>query len=98
MLTNVLMDGVVRMGAATAAALPFVIRPAADPEVPGRSALADLVAVAAGLARPVHPGNERAVLLRGPDGDHPERAQCRAVLDAHGALVRTLPGDDAPPA
>ncbi|MDX2648880.1 hypothetical protein PV341_36010 [Streptomyces sp. PA03-1a] len=97
-LTNVLMDGVVRMGAAMAAALPFVIRLAADPEVPVRSALVDLVAVAAGLARPVDPGNERAVLLRGPDGDHPERAQCRAVLDAHGALVRTLPGDDAPPA
>ncbi|MET9880280.1 hypothetical protein ABZZ36_37590 [Actinacidiphila glaucinigra] len=96
-LTNVLMDGVFRMGAAMPAALPFVIRLAADPDVPVRSAPADLVAVAAELAEPVDPGGERAVRLWGPDADHPERARCRAVLTAHAALVRPM-FEDAPSA
>ncbi|WP_326578103.1 hypothetical protein OG539_09300 [Actinacidiphila glaucinigra] len=97
-LTNVLLDGVFRMGAAMPAALPFVIRLAVCPDVPVRSGLADLVAVAAELAEPVDPGDERAVRLWGSDADHPERARCRAVLAAHAALVRPMMFDDAPPA
>ncbi|MEU4098320.1 hypothetical protein [Streptomyces sp. NPDC026673] len=95
-LTNVLLDGVFRMGAAMPAALPFVLRLAVDPDVPVRSALLDIVAVAAELARPVDPEDERAVLLLGPDADHPERARCRAVLASHPALLRTLPDGTLP--
>ncbi|WP_431968331.1 hypothetical protein [Actinacidiphila sp. bgisy160] len=77
-------------------ALPFVIRPAAGADVPVRSALSDLFAVAAELAEPVGAGDERAVRLWGPGADQPERAGCRAVRAAHAALVRPMP-DDAPP-
>ncbi|MDX2853986.1 hypothetical protein [Actinacidiphila glaucinigra] len=92
------MDGVFRMGAAIPAALPFVIRLAVCPDVPVRSGLTDLVAVAAELAEPVDPEDEHAVRLREPDAHHPERARCRAVLAAHAALVPPMMSDDPPPA
>ena len=46
-LTNVLMGGVFHLSAAMPAALPFLLRLAADPDVPVRSGLFDLVVVTA---------------------------------------------------
>ncbi|MGY0002914.1 hypothetical protein [Micromonospora sp. I033] len=93
-LTNVLMDGVFHVNAAMPAALPFLLRLAADPEISMRSDLLDLVVVTAELSQPVDADNERAVLLLGNDSDHPEREQCRAVFSEHASLLRTLLQDD----
>ncbi|MCW3820909.1 hypothetical protein ONA91_41460, partial [Micromonospora sp. DR5-3] len=76
------------------AALPFLLRLAADPDVPVRSALLDLVVVTAELSKPVDADDERAVLLLGNDNDHPEREQCRVVFSEHVSLLRTLLDDD----
>ncbi|MGW3248524.1 hypothetical protein [Streptomyces sp. NPDC001070] len=95
-LTDVLMDGVFRLGAAMPAALPFLLRLAADPDVKVRSALLDVVMVVTELAEPVDAENEREVLLLGSDADHPERARCRAVLSAHASLLRTPAGGGGP--
>lgn len=91
-LTNVLMDGVFRLGAAMPAALPFVLRlAAADPPVPAFSGLLDILVVTAELSEPVDAGNENAVTFLGLDSDHPERALCRAVFAAHADLLADLP-------
>lgn len=97
-LTNTLMGGVFHLSAAMPAALPFLLRLAADPDVPVRSELLDLLFVAADLSQPVDAGNERAVLLLGNDSDHPEREQCRVVLSDHASLLYMLLGDEIPPA
>ncbi|MCX5068390.1 hypothetical protein OOJ91_21350 [Micromonospora lupini] len=94
LLTNVLMSGVFHLSAAMPAALPFLLRLTADPGIPVRSDLLDLVVVTAELSRPVDADNERAVLLLGNDSDHPEREQCRAVFSAHASVLRTLLDDD----
>lgn len=93
-LTNVLMDGIFRLGAAMPAVLPFVLRLAvADPRVPAVSCLVDIVVVTAGLSEPVDADNENAVRLRGCDSDHPERERCRAVFAEHAALLAGLPDE-----
>ncbi|MEV4497067.1 hypothetical protein AB0J84_15365 [Micromonospora arborensis] len=93
-LSNVLLGGVFHLSEAMPAALPFLLRLAADPEISVRSGLLDLVVVAAELSQPVDADNERAVLLLGKDSDHPEREQCRAVFSAHASLLRALLDDD----
>ncbi|MFG3700110.1 hypothetical protein ACGF5C_19630 [Micromonospora sp. NPDC047620] len=91
MLTNVLMDGVFQLSVAMPAALPFLLRLAADPDVPARSELLDLVMITVELSQPVDGNGERAVLLLGSDSDHPERERCRKVLSDHASLLRMLP-------
>ncbi|MET7666943.1 hypothetical protein [Micromonospora luteifusca] len=93
-LSNVLMGSVFHLSAAMPAALPFLLRLAADPEISVRSDLLDLVVVAAELSQPVDASNERAVLLLGKDSDHPEREQCRAAFSEHASLLRVLLDDD----
>ncbi|MGC4879583.1 hypothetical protein ACLQ26_25375 [Micromonospora sp. DT43] len=93
-LTNVLMGGVLHLSAAMPAALPFLLRLMADPEIPVRSNLLDLVVATAELSQPVDADNERAVLLLGNDSDHPEREQCRPVFSEHASLLRALLDDD----
>ncbi|MFG1838078.1 hypothetical protein ACGFH8_06530 [Micromonospora sp. NPDC049175] len=93
-LTNVLLDGVFHLSAAMPAALPFLLRLVANPDVSVRSGLFDLVVVTAELSQPVDADNERAVLLLGNDSDHPERAQCRAIFSEHASLLHTLLDDD----
>ncbi|MEU4640802.1 hypothetical protein [Micromonospora sp. NPDC023814] len=90
-LTNVLMDGVFHLSAAMPAALPFLLRLAADPDVPVRTELLDLVMITVELSQPVDGDDERAVLLLGSDSDHPERERCRRVLSDHASLLRMLP-------
>ncbi|MEV4545973.1 hypothetical protein [Micromonospora echinaurantiaca] len=93
-LTNVLMGGVFHLSAAVPAALPFLLRLAADPEISVRSDMLDVVVVTAELSQPVDADNERAVLLLGNDSDHPERELCRNAFSAHASLVRRLLHDD----
>ncbi|MEV1316425.1 hypothetical protein AB0J14_10110 [Micromonospora arborensis] len=93
-LTNILMGSVFHLSEAMPAALPFLLRLAADPEISVRSDLLDLVVVAAELSQPVDADNERAVRLLGKDSDHPEREQCRAVFSEHASLLRALLDDD----
>ncbi|WP_377463626.1 hypothetical protein [Micromonospora chaiyaphumensis] len=95
-LTNVLMDGVFHLSPAMPAALPFLLRLVADPDVSVRSSLLDVVVIAAELSQPVDADNDRAVLLLGHDSDHPEREQCRAVFSEHASLLRvqSLPSAD----
>ncbi|MEU7752835.1 hypothetical protein AB0B57_18825 [Micromonospora sp. NPDC049101] len=93
-LTNILMGGVFRLSAAMPAALPFLLRLAASPDVSVRSGLFDLVVVTAELSQPVDADNERAVLLLGNDSDHPEREQCRAIFSEHASLLQMLLDDD----
>lgn len=92
-LTNVLMDSVFSLGAAMPAALPFLLRLAADLRAPVRERRLDILLVAAELALPVDAGDERAVRLFGGDDEHPERAQCRAVFAEHAELLATLPDE-----
>ncbi|MGW7265000.1 hypothetical protein [Streptomyces sp. NPDC054842] len=92
-LTNALMDGVFSLGAAMPAALPFLLRLAADPQAPVRKSRLDILLVAAEFALPVDAGDERAVRLFGSDDEHPEREQCRAVFARHAELITALPDD-----
>lgn len=92
-LCNVLMDGVFRMGPAMPAALPFLLRLAADPAVPVRAGLVEVLLVVAELSHPVDGGSEQAMRFLGSDRDHPERALCRAVFAEHADLVRGLLDD-----
>ncbi|TDC39049.1 hypothetical protein E1211_05115 [Micromonospora sp. 15K316] len=94
-LTNVLMDGVFHINAALPAALPFLLRLAADQTVPVRKSLLDIVVVAAALCQPVEEDDERAVRLLGSDTAHPERAQCRSAFAEHVSLLRVLMIDRA---
>ncbi|MGW5615809.1 hypothetical protein [Streptomyces sp. NPDC003877] len=96
-LCDVLMDGVFHMGPAMPAALPYLIRLTADPQVPVRSTLLELLLVVAELSRPVDGGGERAVRLFGGDRDHPERARCRAVFADHADVLRALLEDETLP-
>lgn len=96
-LGNVLMDSVFRPSAAMPAALPFLIRLAADPGIAVRAGLVDLLVVAADLSQPVDAANERMVLLLGNDGDRPEREQCRAAFIENASVLRILLDDETLP-
>ncbi|WP_148086351.1 hypothetical protein [Micromonospora sp. HM5-17] len=97
-LSNTLMSSPFHLSAAMPVALRFLLRLAAEPDIPARSRLLDLLLVVAELSQPVDPEDERAVLLFGADNDHPEREQCRAVLSDHASLLYMLLGDELPPA
>ncbi|MFV0134936.1 hypothetical protein ACLGIH_17155 [Streptomyces sp. HMX87] len=89
-LGNVLMNSVFHVSAAMPAALPFLIRLAALPDIAVRPGLVDLLVVAAALSPPVDADDERQVLLYGKDCDHPEREGCRDVFAAHASALRAL--------
>ncbi|MYS87724.1 hypothetical protein [Embleya scabrispora] len=91
----VVMSGPLNIGMAMAAVLPFLLRLAADPEVPRRDELFDLVLVAAALSEPTDPDNAWALAIGGREEDHPERALCRAAFVTDAAWVRRLLDDDA---
>ncbi|MGW7348266.1 hypothetical protein [Streptomyces sp. NPDC054854] len=52
--------------------LPYLLRLAADPEVPYRGRHFDTVLVTAALPQPVDPGNPRDLAINGPEEEHPE--------------------------
>ncbi|MFJ4283534.1 hypothetical protein [Streptomyces massasporeus] len=89
----VLMDSPFSMGPALPAALPFLLRLAADPAVPVRAGLIDFLLVVAELSHPVDGSGEQAIRFLGSDRDHPERALCRGVFAEHADLVRGLLDD-----
>ncbi|MFE0646101.1 hypothetical protein ACFW2Y_31535 [Streptomyces sp. NPDC058877] len=93
-LDNVLMSGPLRMSAVMPAALPFLMRLAALPDLVVRPGLVDLLVVAAELSSPVDADEERQVLLFGKDCDRPEREECRAVFAAHAAVLGALLEDE----
>ncbi|MEV4428977.1 hypothetical protein AB0K23_27050 [Streptomyces sp. NPDC049602] len=96
-LGNVLMDDIFHVSAAMPAALPFLIGLAADPDIPTRSDVVDLLALAAHLSAPVDADDERSVLLLGHDDDHPERGRCRAAFREHASALRALLDDTTLP-
>jgi hypothetical protein len=96
-LGNVLMNSVFHVSAAMPAALPFLIRLAAVPDIAVRPGLVDLLVVAAELSPPVDADDERQVLLFGKDCDHPEREWCRAAFAAHAFALRALLEDESLP-
>lgn len=96
-LDNVLMNSVFHVSPAMSAALPFLIRLAALPDIAVRSGLVDLLVVAAELSRSVDAGNERQVLLLGNEFDHPEREWCRSAFAAHAPALHALLEDKTLP-
>ncbi|MFF0013132.1 hypothetical protein [Streptomyces sp. NPDC005374] len=96
-LDNLLMNSVFHLSPVMPAALPFLIRLAALPDIAVRSSLVDLLIVAAELSQPVDADNERQVLLLGDESDHPEREWCRAAFAAHASAVRALLADETHP-
>ncbi|MBZ6476463.1 hypothetical protein [Streptomyces griseocarneus] len=95
-LTTVLMSHMFLLSPATPAALPFLLRLAADPQVPARGDLLGFLAIAAELSRPLEPGQKGT--LWGTDGDHPDHEQCRAAFAEHAHLVHALLNDETLPA
>ncbi|WP_223838016.1 hypothetical protein [Streptomyces venezuelae] len=83
-LSLLVMAGPMQISAAMPAVVPYLLRLAADPEVPRRGLHFDLVLVAAALSEPVDPGE-------------PERARCRAAFEADAVWVRRLLADDQLP-
>ncbi|MFG2975524.1 hypothetical protein ACGFYY_21405 [Streptomyces sp. NPDC048331] len=96
-LGNVLMDSVFHVSAAMPAALPFLIRLAAVPDIAVRPGLVDLLVVAALLSEPVDVDAEHQAPLFGTDRDHPERERCRAAFVAHADALRALLEDETLP-
>ncbi|MFJ7961488.1 hypothetical protein ACIQ62_34870 [Streptomyces sp. NPDC096319] len=96
-LGNVLMNSVFHVSAVMSAALPFLIRLAAVPDIAVRPGLLDLLVVAAELSQPVDADDERQVLLFGEDCDHPEREWCRVAFAAHAFALRALLEDETLP-
>lgn len=96
-LDNVLMSSVFHVSPAMSAALPFLIRLAALPDIAVRSGLVDLLVVAAELSQPVDADNERQVLLLGNECDHPEREWCRAAFATHAPALHALLEDKSLP-
>ncbi|MBC6462066.1 hypothetical protein [Actinomadura sp. HBU206391] len=96
-LSVVLLDSVFHLSAAMPVALPFLIQLVGDRCVPDRAALVDLLAITAELSQPVNSENDQSVTLLGGEGDHPERAQCRAVFAEYASILHTLPEDGALP-
>ncbi|MFJ8039609.1 hypothetical protein ACIRBX_03725 [Kitasatospora sp. NPDC096147] len=89
-LGNALMASPLHLGCAMPTALPFLIRLAADPTVPVRSRIIELLVVAVELSEPVDPADSAAITLLGSEEARPERARCRAALTAHADALRVL--------
>ncbi|MFE5480976.1 hypothetical protein [Streptomyces sp. NPDC056527] len=96
-LGNVLMNSVFHVSAVMPAALPFLIRLSAAPDIAVRAGLVDLLVIAAELSAPVDADDEHQVLLFGKDCDHPEREWCRAAFAAHASALRALLEDETLP-
>ncbi|MFF5922000.1 hypothetical protein ACFY8C_27200 [Streptomyces flavochromogenes] len=93
-LENLLMNSVFHMSAVMPAALPFLIRLAAVPDIAVRPDLVGILVLAAELSSSVDADDERQVLLLGKDSDHPEREWCRAAFAAHASALRALLEDE----
>ncbi|MFE1247525.1 hypothetical protein [Streptomyces sp. NPDC058735] len=93
----VVMSGPMSISAAMPAVVPYLLRLAADPSVPRRAELFEIVLVAAALSAPTDRDNAWDLAIGGPEADHPERARCRAAFAADAAWVRRLLDDDALP-
>ncbi|MEU5694356.1 hypothetical protein [Actinosynnema sp. NPDC020468] len=94
-LGSLVMAGPMRIGAAMPAVVPFLLRLVADPSVPRRNELFELVLLAAGLCRPTDPDSAWSLAIDGREEDHPERAECRAAFTADADLVSRLLADTA---
>ncbi|GAA1784074.1 hypothetical protein [Actinomadura chokoriensis] len=92
----VLNDGLFQVSTAMPTALPYLIRLAVDPAVPARAELVELLAVTAVFSEPLAPDDNWSTLL-GPDCDHPERPQCKAVFLEHADALRLLAEDASLP-
>ncbi|MFC9589832.1 hypothetical protein ACFTUC_08565 [Streptomyces sp. NPDC056944] len=88
------MAGPMRISAAMHAFVPYLLRLAADPEVPHRGQHFETVLVAAALSETVDPGIAWDLAVNGPEEEHPERALCRRVFEDNAAWVRRLLADD----
>ncbi|MFD7259152.1 hypothetical protein [Streptomyces sp. NPDC059874] len=97
-LSWLVMAGPMRISTVMPAVLPFLLRLTADPTVPCRDKLFDLVLVAAALSEPVDPDNPWDLAISGPEAEHPERSLCRAAFEANAQWVRRLLTDDRLPA
>ncbi|MEU0405144.1 hypothetical protein ABZ318_34025 [Streptomyces sp. NPDC006197] len=99
LLDNALLEDVFHVSAAMPAAVPFLLRLAADPHlaIAVRTGLVDLLALAAHLSEPVDADDERSVLMLGLDDDHPERERCRAAFLAHAPALAGLLDDETLP-
>ncbi|MCX4539108.1 hypothetical protein [Streptomyces sp. NBC_01565] len=97
-LSWLVLAGPMRISTVMPAVLPFLLRLSADPAVPHRDRLFDLVLVAAALSEPVDPENPWGLALSGPEEEHPERALCRTAFEANAHWVRRLLSDDRLPA
>ncbi|MGW9496713.1 hypothetical protein ACWG5P_20370 [Streptomyces prasinus] len=87
------MSGPMSISATMPAVVPYLLRLTADPSIPRRNELFELVLVAAALCAPTDPGNAWDLAVSGPEEDHPERALCRAAFVADAAWVRRLLAD-----
>ncbi|MFB7958423.1 hypothetical protein [Streptomyces sp. NPDC056045] len=96
-LSWLVMAGPMHISAAMAAIVPYLLRLAADPEVPHRGKHFDLILVAAALSEPANPGNPRDLAINGPEEEHPERALCRKAFEVNAVWVRRLLADDQLP-
>ncbi|MFE6839088.1 hypothetical protein ACFVFI_30160 [Streptomyces sp. NPDC057705] len=96
-LSWLVMSGPLRISTVMPAVVPFLLRLAADPSVPLRGELFDLVLMAAALSEPADPGSPWDLAISGPEEDHPERALCRASFAADAAWVRRLLADEGLP-
>lgn len=85
LLSFVVLAGPLQHSPAMPAVLPFLLRLAADPLVPHRERLFDVVVLAAVMSKPGGPP-----VMFGPEE---ERAACRAVLAAHSDQVSRLLAD-----
>ncbi|WLQ53771.1 hypothetical protein P8A21_40290 (plasmid) [Streptomyces poriferorum] len=91
-LTNT-MFSIAEMNPAMAEALPFLLRLAADSQVPERSGLLGRLVTVAEYCESIDSDNEAMALWFGSDSDHPEREQCRAVFAQYSSVVAMLSED-----
>lgn len=92
------MSGPWHMSEVMPAVIPFLLRLAADPSVPRRGELFDLVLMAAALCAPTDLDNAAALAINGLEEDHPERALCRAAFADDADWVSRLLADPGLPA
>ncbi|MFI6094885.1 hypothetical protein ACIA8G_04985 [Lentzea sp. NPDC051213] len=92
------MSGPLHMSSVMPVVVPFLLRLAADPSVPRRGELFDLVLLAAALSEPSDPDNAADLTINGREEDHPERSLCRLAFAANANWVNRLLADPSLPA
>jgi hypothetical protein len=92
-LRNLVLSGPLHVSPVMPVVVPFLLRLTADPLVPCRGELLDLVLVVATLSEPVDPDNAAALAIWGHEEDHPERSSCRLALAANANWVSRLLAD-----